>query len=118
MRTPIKRSDTCIVKSPSAVILYISTHGKPLVQSNDLVRTTCCMMTYNPCCRLNGCYEALEGGNTAEALIDFTGGVSETLTLDPPTLHCNADQQRALFNTLSRAHGHRALITCFIRVRQ
>ncbi|XP_059932623.1 calpain-5-like isoform X1 [Gadus macrocephalus] len=65
--------------------------------------------------KLNGCYEALEGGNTAEALIDFTGGVSETLTLDPRTLHCHADQQRALYNTLSRANDRRALITCFIR---
>ncbi|CAL8325407.1 unnamed protein product [Lota lota] len=65
--------------------------------------------------KLNGCYEALEGGNTAEALIDFTGGVSETLALGPRTLHRHADQQRALFNTLSRAHERRALITCFIR---
>ncbi|CAL8241572.1 unnamed protein product [Merluccius merluccius] len=65
--------------------------------------------------KLNGCYEALEGGNTAEALIDFTGGVSETLTLDADALHRHADQQRALFHTLSRAHDRRALITCFIR---
>ena len=45
MRKPVKRSDTCVVKSPSAVILYISTHGKPHVQSNYLVGTNCCMMS-------------------------------------------------------------------------
>ena len=39
IRTPVKRSDTCIVKSPSSVIFYISIHGMPLVQSNYLVGT-------------------------------------------------------------------------------
>ena len=38
-----QRSDTCIVRSPSAVILYISTHGMPLVQSNDLVANYRCV---------------------------------------------------------------------------
>ena len=33
---------SCIVKRPGAVILYISTHGMPLVQSN-LVGTNCCI---------------------------------------------------------------------------
>ena len=45
MRTPVKRSDTCIVKRPSAVILYIST-GMPLVQSNYLVGTNCCITVF------------------------------------------------------------------------
>lgn len=30
-----------MVKGPSAVLLCISTHGMPLVQSNDLVGTNC-----------------------------------------------------------------------------
>ncbi|KAG9346367.1 hypothetical protein JZ751_006678 [Albula glossodonta] len=67
--------------------------------------------------KLNGCYEALEGGNTAEALVDFTGGVSEPLSLDKEVLTHHSDQRRALFQTLARAHSRRALITCYIRVR-
>ncbi|XP_029617718.1 calpain-5-like [Salmo trutta] len=66
--------------------------------------------------KLNGCYEALEGGNTAEALIDFTGGVSEPLCLDREALTLHPDQRRALFQTLAKAHGRKALITCSIRV--
>ncbi|XP_010904267.3 calpain-5-like [Esox lucius] len=65
--------------------------------------------------KLNGCYEALEGGNTAEALVDFTGGVSEPLTLDREALALHPDQRRALFQTLTQAHGGRGLITCSIR---
>ncbi|KAM3590094.1 uncharacterized protein V6R79_003751 [Siganus canaliculatus] len=65
--------------------------------------------------KLNGCYEALEGGNTAEALIDFTGGVSEPLSLDRVALSSHSDQRRALFQTLAKAHECKALITCSIR---
>ncbi|XP_072315325.1 calpain-5 [Eucyclogobius newberryi] len=65
--------------------------------------------------KLNGCYEALEGGNTAEALIDFTGGVSEPLSLHREALSLQGDQRRALFQTLAQAHERKALITCFIR---
>ncbi len=68
--------------------------------------------------RLNGCYEALEGGNTAEALIDFTGGVSEPLSLNQEKLIQHADQRKTLFQTLAHAHSHKALITCSIRVRK
>ncbi|XP_076017479.1 calpain-5 [Genypterus blacodes] len=65
--------------------------------------------------KLNGCYEALEGGNTAEALIDFTGGVSEPLSLDREALSQDSDQRRAFFQTLAKAHQRKALITCSIR---
>ncbi|XP_077400064.1 calpain-5 isoform X2 [Vanacampus margaritifer] len=65
--------------------------------------------------KLNGCYEALEGGNTAEALIDFTGGVSEPLSLNRETLTLHGDRRKVLFQTLAKAHEHKALITCSIR---
>uniref|UniRef100_A0A672I3P9 Si:dkey-19b23.13 n=1 Tax=Salarias fasciatus TaxID=181472 RepID=A0A672I3P9_SALFA len=65
--------------------------------------------------KLNGCYEALEGGNTTEALIDFTGGVSEPLSLDREALGANADQRRAFFQTLAKIHERKSLITCSIR---
>ncbi|KAL2079808.1 hypothetical protein ACEWY4_025552 [Coilia grayii] len=65
--------------------------------------------------KLNGCYEALEGGNTAEALVDFTGGVSEPLSLDRCTLMQYPDQRKSLFQTLSKAYSRKALITCAIR---
>nr|XP_020467030.1 calpain-5-like [Monopterus albus] len=65
--------------------------------------------------KLNGCYEALEGGNTAEALIDFTGGVSEPLHLDSEALSLHSDQRRTFFQTLAKAHERKALITCSIR---
>ncbi|KAM6949128.1 calpain-5 [Aplochiton taeniatus] len=65
--------------------------------------------------KLNGCYEALEGGNTAEALVDFTGGVSEPLSLDREALSQHPDQRRALFQKLTQAHSCKALITCSIR---
>ncbi|KAF7230263.1 calpain-5 [Nothobranchius furzeri] len=65
--------------------------------------------------KLNGCYEALEGGNTTEALIDFTGGVSESLSLDCKALSLHKDQRKSLFQTLSKIHEHKSLITCSIR---
>ncbi|XP_074480223.1 calpain-5 isoform X2 [Sebastes fasciatus] len=65
--------------------------------------------------KLNGCYEALEGGNTTEALIDFTGGVSEPLSLDREAFSLHSDQRRAFFQTLANAHERKALITCSIR---
>uniref|UniRef100_A0AAQ4RUR7 Si:dkey-19b23.13 n=1 Tax=Gasterosteus aculeatus aculeatus TaxID=481459 RepID=A0AAQ4RUR7_GASAC len=65
--------------------------------------------------KLNGCYEALEGGNTTEALIDFTGGVSEPLSLDREALGLHSHHRRAFFQTLAKAHERKALITCSIR---
>ncbi|TRY85549.1 hypothetical protein DNTS_017172, partial [Danionella cerebrum] len=65
--------------------------------------------------KLNGCYEALEGGNTAEALVDFTGGVSEPLSLNQEELILHVEKRKVLFQTLANAHSHKALITCSIR---
>ncbi|KAL8176941.1 UNVERIFIED_CONTAM: hypothetical protein K2H54_040311 [Gekko kuhli] len=65
--------------------------------------------------KLNGCYEALEGGNTAEALVDFTGGISEVLALDEGGLGTDPEKQKQLFERLKKAHSRAALISCSIR---
>jgi len=36
------------------------------------------------CCRLHGSYEALKGGSQAEAMEDFTGGLTERFDLNKP----------------------------------
>ncbi|XP_061446375.1 calpain-5-like isoform X2 [Rhineura floridana] len=65
--------------------------------------------------KLSGCYEALEGGNTAEALLDFTGGISEPLTLDEGGFGTDPELQKQLFKQLKEAHSRSALISCSIR---
>ncbi|MGH0184854.1 UNVERIFIED_CONTAM: hypothetical protein FKN15_016008 [Acipenser sinensis] len=68
--------------------------------------------------RLNGCYEALEGGNTAEALVDFTGGISEPICLDRDGFVEDLDKRKQLYQNLTKAHSRGALISCSIRPMQ
>lgn len=58
--------------------------------------------------RVNGCYEALSGGNTIEGFEDFTGGIAEVYTLDkaPPNL----------FQIIQRALRLGSLMGCSIDV--
>ncbi len=59
--------------------------------------------------RLHGGYEALDGGHTYEAMVDFTGGVSEMYKLheSPPNL----------FEILLKAHERSSLMSCSIKVK-
>ncbi|XP_033026764.1 calpain-5-like [Lacerta agilis] len=65
--------------------------------------------------KLNGCYEALEGGNTAEALVDFSGGISEPLALDEGGFGTDPEKRKELFQQLKKAHSRAALVSCSIR---
>lgn len=58
--------------------------------------------------RVNGCYEALAGGNTIEGFEDFTGGIAEIYALDkaPPKL----------FQIIQRALSQGSLLGCSINV--
>lgn len=65
-----------------------------------------------------GCYEALDGGNTADALVDFTGGVSEPMDLVEGDFKEDGEKRSELFERVLKVHNRGGLISCSIRVRQ
>lgn len=67
--------------------------------------------------RLAGCYEALDGGNTADALVDFTGGVSEPIDLLEGGFAEDEAKRNALFERVLKVHNRGGLISCSIKVR-
>ncbi|XP_028653783.2 calpain-5-like isoform X1 [Erpetoichthys calabaricus] len=77
-----------------------------------------CALLEKAYAKLNGCYEALEGGNTAEALVDFTGGISEPVCLDQGKISEGQDERKHLYKNLMKAYSRGALISCSIRPAQ
>lgn len=78
---------------------------------------------FNKCPRLSGftfrvygCYEALDGGNTADALVDFTGGVSEPVDLLEGQMATDEVARNQLFERVLKVHNRDGLISCSIRV--
>ncbi|XP_030622055.1 calpain-5a [Chanos chanos] len=65
--------------------------------------------------KLNGCYEALDGGNTADALMDFTGGVSEPMDLLEGGYAQDEEARNQLFERVLKVHNRDGLISCSIR---
>ncbi len=67
--------------------------------------------------RLAGCYEALAGGQTGDALMDFTGGVNETVEIRAGGYKDDDIKQLDLFDRLLHGHEHhKSLISCSIAV--
>lgn len=65
---------------------------------------------------MSGCYEALDGGNTADALVDFTGGVSEPMDLVESDFKEDGEKRNELFERVLKVHNRGGLISCSIRV--
>lgn len=62
-------------------------------------------------CRLYGGYEALKGGKTSEAMVDFTGGVVEGFSLDPQ----NPDSAKVdIFSKIRKGAKTSSLMSCSI----
>jgi len=67
--------------------------------------------------RLYGCYEALDGGELAEALEDFTGGVAENYDISAERYPDNEDKKDKFFQWLSASLDSGSLICVAIPVR-
>ncbi|XP_068600375.1 calpain-5-like [Brachionichthys hirsutus] len=65
--------------------------------------------------KMCGCYEGLDGGNTADALVDFTGGVSEPMNLTENDYKEDKKKCDELFERVLKVHDRGGLISCSIR---
>ena len=63
-----------------------------------------------------GSYEALEAGNTGDALVDFTGGVCESINLKDGGYGQDTEKRQTLFKSMERAMREKSLISASIRV--
>ncbi|KAM9811890.1 calpain-5a [Syngnathus typhle] len=61
-----------------------------------------------------GCYEALNGGNTADALVDFTGGVSQSICVSESDAKDNVETQAELFRRVLKVHERGGLISASV----
>ncbi|KAM9310995.1 calpain-5-like [Gastrophryne carolinensis] len=73
-----------------------------------------CSLLEKAYAKLIGSYEALDGGSTAEALIDFTGGVSEPIDLLEAN-YTTDEEKKKLFKMMMKAHSRSSLICTSIR---
>ncbi|XP_077387028.1 calpain-5-like [Festucalex cinctus] len=61
-----------------------------------------------------GCYEALDGGNTADALVDFTGGVSQSVCISESGVQDSAENLAELFKRVVKVHERGGLISASV----
>lgn len=66
--------------------------------------------------RLHGCYESLEGGNTGDAVVDFSGCVVEAINLEKEAFYKDPKKQDQLFEDLLKVYDQGGIISCSIRV--
>ncbi|XP_041880152.1 calpain-5 [Corvus kubaryi] len=74
-----------------------------------------CALVEKAYAKLSGCYEALDGGNTADALVDFTGGVSEPIDLTEGDYVADEAKRNLLFERVLKVHNRGGLISCSIK---
>ncbi|MEQ2288216.1 hypothetical protein AMECASPLE_020477, partial [Ameca splendens] len=68
--------------------------------------------------KLAGCYQSLDGGNTGDAVVDFSGAVSEAIDLKNEKFYKDQNKQKTFFAELLKVWGHGGIISCSIRAGQ
>lgn len=67
--------------------------------------------------KLSGCYESLEGGNTGDAVVDFSGAVAEAIDLEKEGFYSDQKKQDELFADLLKVYDRGGIISCSIRAQ-
>ncbi|XP_041052396.1 calpain-5-like [Carcharodon carcharias] len=67
--------------------------------------------------KLSGCYEALDGGNTGDAIVDFTASVAETIDLQEINYAKDSVKRLKLFEKLLKVYNRGGLISCSIHLK-
>ncbi|XP_026881028.1 calpain-5-like [Electrophorus electricus] len=64
--------------------------------------------------KLSGCYESLSGGNTGDAVVDFSGAVNEPINLESGNYRTNPKARDKLFSDLLTVFDQGGIISCAI----
>ncbi|XP_032432816.1 calpain-5-like [Xiphophorus hellerii] len=64
--------------------------------------------------KLFGCYESLDGGNTGDAVVDFSGAVAEAIDLQEEKYYTDKKTQDKLFDNLLKVWEHNGIISSSI----
>ncbi|XP_042219812.1 calpain-5-like isoform X2 [Homarus americanus] len=73
-----------------------------------------CALLEKAYAKLHGSYEALEGGNLSDALVDLTSGVSAHLDLSVGGYTDDFEKRKQLFKRMSKEMDEHALMCCAI----
>ncbi|XP_036380167.1 calpain-5-like [Megalops cyprinoides] len=65
--------------------------------------------------KLSACYESLDGGNTGDAVVDFSGAVSESIDLEAGKYASDLPAQIKLFEDLLKVYERGGIISCSIK---
>lgn len=65
--------------------------------------------------KLSGCYESLDGGNTGDAVVDFSGAVSEAIKLEEEGYYKDQTKRDKLFEDLLKVYDRGGIISCSIK---
>ncbi|XP_007557717.1 calpain-5-like [Poecilia formosa] len=68
--------------------------------------------------KLFGCYESLVGGNTGDAVVDFSGAVAEAIDLQKEKYNEDKKKQDKLFGNLLKVWEHNGIISSSINTQE
>ncbi|GAA6087357.1 calpain-5-like [Tachysurus ichikawai] len=64
--------------------------------------------------KLSGCYESLSGGNTGDAVVDFSGTVNEPISVEAGNYRTDPKAKDKLFSDLLNVYQQGGIISCSI----